>query len=204
MNPPGIAPLAVAEGVLFLACLEKGLTVKDLRTRCRKPELAFTRQAVMYAIRTRVGSDISYPQIAALVGISDHSTVKHGIRAAAERMEKDWAYKFFVNLLLEAEPMVPGEAAAEIIRLCQTRAELSAANLADARSKRAAAAAERLRMRRALKPRTSELEPCVDELGRVISLDKKGRCLPQIKDEFAIIAGSRGLALSILTARAQA
>lgn len=200
MNPPNTSPLAIAEGVIFCACATHGITVKDLRAKSRKHQLVLIRQAVAYAIRTRVGTGISYPKIGALLGLSDHTTIIHAMKVAAGRMDASEHYRAFVESLLAAPAMVPSEApvALEALRHKKTEKRDNAAGKALAQLSRS------MRRAKPLQPTIPAMTNHSDELGNAMLLTEDGRCKPQVLDDWNMIAGSRGLALSILTARAQA
>jgi len=58
----------------------------SLLTKTRKRHIAHPRQMVMYILRLTTNK--SFPQIARAVGVKDHATVIHGVRAFEERALK--------------------------------------------------------------------------------------------------------------------
>ncbi len=60
------------------------LTVDELKSTTRARRIAWPRQEAM--LRLRDETAMSLPQIAEKLGLKDHTTVLHGIRAASERV----------------------------------------------------------------------------------------------------------------------
>jgi len=60
-----------------------GLTVKEITSRNRTWRVSHPRQEAMYELYTR--TKLSLPQVARKLGLTDHSTVMHGIRAHEAR-----------------------------------------------------------------------------------------------------------------------
>jgi len=65
-----------------------GVSEEELLSRSRVRHVAQARQAVCYVVRA-VWPAVSYPCIARLVGLGDHSTVLHACRVVAERAQRD-------------------------------------------------------------------------------------------------------------------
>ena len=210
--------LAIAEGILFRACAITGIYPEDLRSRKRATMIARTRQAVMYAIRTRVGQDISLPIIAKLVGLNDHTTVVHAMKVMPGRMESDPVLKQFVEKLMAAEPIPPTTLKEALIKAGIARAKISDG---PARARQVwsgdakitwGTLVERPYVPKPAKvvaappppPKEPRFKPHDIAEGVRVFLDNDGREYAEVMGEFDMIAGSRGLALSILTARAAA
>lgn len=70
-----------------------GVTPNDITSRSVKRSIAWPRQEVMWRLRSLKGPDgrpkHSYPAIAKALGVADHTTVIHGVRAYAKRMAED-------------------------------------------------------------------------------------------------------------------
>lgn len=84
-EPPLVAPYRPQGHQILRQVAEKhGLSVSDLKGRSRYRAVVWPRQEAMYELHTR--TPLSLSQIARLVGVSDHTTVMHGIRRHAERV----------------------------------------------------------------------------------------------------------------------
>ncbi len=75
------------DAILHAAADYFGVAVADLIGRSRSAPIALQRQIVMYVIREE--TDASLPQIGALLGGRDHTTMMHGIQKVAEDLERD-------------------------------------------------------------------------------------------------------------------
>ncbi len=63
------------------------LTVQEMTSPARNKELVLPRQVAMYLLRQE--TDASLPEIGALLGGRDHTTVIHGVERIKERLETD-------------------------------------------------------------------------------------------------------------------
>jgi chromosomal replication initiator protein len=61
------------------------LTVEELKSTSRARRLAWPRQEAMYELRMR--TKLSYPQIARFLGLTDHTTALHGVKAHKRRQK---------------------------------------------------------------------------------------------------------------------
>ena len=75
-----------------------GVSISDLLGKRRTQNIAQTRQLAMYLCRRLTGC--SYPEIGALFGGRDHSTVIHAFRVMEERMQTDEAFQKEIDKLL--------------------------------------------------------------------------------------------------------
>jgi chromosomal replication initiator protein len=77
------------ETILDVAALHFGVSVEDLVGRGRSAKIAAQRQIVMYIMRTE--TDASLPQIGAVLGSRDHTTILHGCERISEEVERGGA-----------------------------------------------------------------------------------------------------------------
>ena len=75
------------EAILEVAAAYFGITIADLTGRSRSAKIALQRQMVMYVMREETGA--SLPQIGAVLGGRDHTTVIHGFERVATDLEAD-------------------------------------------------------------------------------------------------------------------
>ena len=87
-----------ARHIIRAAAVKLDLSVNDLTGRGRERHIAHPRQCVMTAIRRKTG--LSLPQIGALMGNRDHTTIIHGLSAVIER--NDSAEAAFIADLIAA------------------------------------------------------------------------------------------------------
>lgn len=209
--------LAIAEGILFRACAATGFYPEVLRSKSRITAVVQTRQAIMYVLRKR--TKFSFPQIAKFVGRTDHTTAIHAMESVVERAKRNPEYEAFVESLMTADPVKPFSAPAMLIEHKITPAipvassgrewtapeppvvTVEAHHRPEVVKRPPVPRSCRKRPRHAKKA-TYQLIDC--EVGPKFMVDEKGRDPFENRLEASIIAGSRGLALSILTARAQA
>lgn len=76
-----------AKLVLQQVADKHALTVEQLKVHTRIRRIAWPRQEYMY--RAHVEQNVSLKTIARLVGLSDHTTVKHGISRHEQRLMKE-------------------------------------------------------------------------------------------------------------------
>ena len=207
--------LPISEGILFRACATTGFYPKTLRSSTRITSVAQTRQAIMFALRTR--TKMSFPQIAKFVGRADHTTAIHAMTAVPERMATNPEYRAFVESLLITDPIKPFSAEAMLVehgispaipeRDCGKVWSIPAAPVViearhrpDVIRRPAPPITCRKRPRKGKRP-TYQLIDCAEHRFLV---DEYGRDPFENRATYDMIAGSRGLALSILTARAVA
>ena len=62
-------------------------SVEELRSKCRKREVAFPRQVAMYLLREE--SELSLPKIGELLGGRDHTTIMYGHDKITDLLERD-------------------------------------------------------------------------------------------------------------------
>jgi chromosomal replication initiator protein len=83
-----------SEKIIEAVAESEGIDVNDLLGQNRSAKIAVPRQLAMYLLRTY--NEISFPQIGALLGGRDHTTVMYGIRKVGEneklrkRAERIW------------------------------------------------------------------------------------------------------------------
>ncbi len=75
------------EAILEVAAAYFGISIADLTGRARSAKIALQRQMVMYVMREETGA--SLPQIGAVLGGRDHTTVIHGFDRVATDIEAD-------------------------------------------------------------------------------------------------------------------
>jgi chromosomal replication initiator protein len=85
------------EAILDIAASYFGVGVADLTGRSRTAKIALQRQVVMYVMREETGA--SLPQIAAVLGGRDHTTVLHGCDKVAGDLDGDPELSRTVNEL---------------------------------------------------------------------------------------------------------
>ena len=120
--------IAIADGILLRACHLTGFTPEEFRSKTRKRTLCQSRQAVIYAIRTRTMScsmPWSFPQIARYIGLRDHSTILHACRVIGERVERGDPIASFALDLLDAPEVAPGILALQLRRVREERAAVA-------------------------------------------------------------------------------
>ncbi len=84
ISPPrSVAPDEVVEAVANAY----GLSKAQLTGRCRTKNIALPRQIAMYLLREEI--NVSLPQIGAVLGGRDHSTVLYGCEKIAHMLERD-------------------------------------------------------------------------------------------------------------------
>ncbi len=95
------------EKVLEAVTQAYGITLQELRSKGRAKRIAVPRQVAMYLLRQEAG--ISLPRIGVLLGGRDHSTIMHGVRKVADRLERDQAFRRKVMNIREHlyNPQIP-------------------------------------------------------------------------------------------------
>ena len=73
--------------ILHVAAAYFGIGVSDLTGRARSAKIALQRQIVMYVMREETGS--SLPQIGAVLGGRDHTTIMHGCERISTEIDSD-------------------------------------------------------------------------------------------------------------------
>lgn len=81
LTAPGPEP---ADAIIARVAAKHKLTVREIRTKTRRVVVSHPRQEAMYELRTKLG--LSYLMIARLLGLKDHTTVIHGIKAHEARL----------------------------------------------------------------------------------------------------------------------
>lgn len=67
-------------------CAEVGFSFEDVTGPSRQRDLTHFRQMLMWELKTIVKPSISWPEMGRLFGGRDHTTVLHGVRAHAARI----------------------------------------------------------------------------------------------------------------------
>lgn len=82
------APLAIGRpqprDIIRRVALKHGLTVDQIRSRTNQRKIAWPRQEAMAMLRDQ--TTLSFPAIARMLGLTDHTTVIKGIRAFEKRL----------------------------------------------------------------------------------------------------------------------
>jgi chromosomal replication initiator protein len=81
LTAPGPEP---ADAIIARVAAKYKLTVREIRTKTRRAAISHPRQEAMFELRTKLG--LSYPMIARLIGLKDHTTVIYGIKKHEERL----------------------------------------------------------------------------------------------------------------------
>jgi chromosomal replication initiator protein len=87
------------EEILDIAAAYFGIRTDDLTGRNRSARIALQRQIVMYVMREETGA--SLPQIGAVLGDRDHTTVIHGVERVNGQIENDAGLRREVTELRE-------------------------------------------------------------------------------------------------------
>jgi chromosomal replication initiator protein len=95
---PRTKPDITTEYIQRFVSEKYGVSISDLLGKRRTQNIAQTRQLAMYLCRRLTGC--SYPEIGALFGGRDHSTVIHAFRVMEEKMQEDAAFKTDIDKLL--------------------------------------------------------------------------------------------------------
>lgn len=82
---PGRLPV---HKIIEAVCARHGLTRSQLTQRCRQRYIAHPRQQAMWLI-DRFRPEVSFNTIARVLGLTDHTTVIHGLDAVQDRIEVD-------------------------------------------------------------------------------------------------------------------
>jgi Bacterial dnaA protein helix-turn-helix len=98
-----IAPLAVAEGILFRAGKITRYYPDQIRKRTRVQEMVRIRQAIIYVVHKR--TNLSFPRIARFVGLTDHSTAIYAVGVVDNLKGRDEALAHFIDDLMTAPPV---------------------------------------------------------------------------------------------------
>ena len=88
-----------AQIILDAAARACGLSYDDVMRRCRKAELVEARHAAMLAMHRH---GFTYPQIADACHLTDHTTVVHGVRKAANLERDDPGFAVVVSIAVSA------------------------------------------------------------------------------------------------------
>jgi hypothetical protein len=100
-RPTGWEPSSELIQIRRVCADHLGISDEKLISRCRVRQIAHARQVAALVVRT-VRPNLSYPCIARLMGLEDHSTVIYGCRNAMDRIARDpdLAEKFAVLVAL--------------------------------------------------------------------------------------------------------
>lgn len=218
--------LSIADGVMLRACLISGFSPEALRARCRARKLVRVRQAMMLVLAER--TSWSYPHIGGYLCIADHTTVRHGRKTAQDRVAVDPEFATLVAALRAAEAIPPLTLAARLAEADVTLITAEELGLTPGRPRSGNfGTTTRPDSPKRAEPKTPKPKPrpskakaagkglrrdsstkfeahFIEAISRSIHLNQDGDTPDNVAARRAIIAGSRGLALSILTARAGA
>jgi Bacterial dnaA protein helix-turn-helix len=86
------------KSIVALCAQYYDVTISDIKSRRRQPDVAAARQLAHYLARHT--TLLSLPTIARHVGERDHTTVMHSLRAVAKRIARDPAFAADVERLL--------------------------------------------------------------------------------------------------------
>lgn len=177
---------AIAEGVFAEVERATGITADKIRERNRKRRVAMARQSIMYVLRKR--TKWSTPQIARFVGLTDHSTVIHGIARIERDQHTNPDIADLVKRLMEADPVAPfsiGRVSKPKPRPFKAKPPIIALVMVE-------------------KPPKPALERVAYESDRFMLLDERGECDVQRLARKNMIAGSQRLADAINKVRSAA
>lgn len=85
--------------ILKTVAEEYEVTVENIRSQRRTQNLAEARHIAMYLLRT--SRNLSFPNIGAILGARDHSTIIHGYRKIASNLNDNLDLKFRVDGIIE-------------------------------------------------------------------------------------------------------
>lgn len=74
--------------ILREVCKKHNLTLKELREKIRTHKVVYARHEAMYRLRRE--TTFSFPMITRVVGLTDHTSSIHGVRAHARRKLAAW------------------------------------------------------------------------------------------------------------------
>lgn len=77
-----------------------GMTLEQLKAKTRCWNVARPRQVAMWAMR-RLCPHLSYPAIASVLGLSDHTTILHGDRRIEALRKTDWDMQRAIDSTLQ-------------------------------------------------------------------------------------------------------
>lgn len=177
---------AIAEGIFAEVERATGITAEKIRERNRKRKVVMARQSIMYALRKR--TKWSTPQIARFVGLTDHSTVIHGIARIERDRHTNADIAALVMRLMESEPVAPFSIRRESRpkpKLFKPKSPIIALVMVE-------------------KPPKPVLERVAYESDRFMQLDERGECDVQRYARKNMLSGSQKLAAAIIAARATA
>lgn len=87
LETPSRRTLCTPEQVIEIVATHYGLTVADIKGRRRTADIAHARQVAMYLLREEHA--LTLPNIGALLGGRDHTTVRHGVGRVVELNDED-------------------------------------------------------------------------------------------------------------------
>jgi hypothetical protein len=76
---------------LAMRCAEEGVCFEVISGPSRKRSIVHFRQKLMWEIKTMVKPSMSWPEMGRLFGGRDHTTVLHGVKAHAARLNGEEA-----------------------------------------------------------------------------------------------------------------
>lgn len=86
------------DGIKQIVARQFNVSINDLSGKRRTQNIALARQVAMYLCRKHTAR--SFPEIGALFGGRDHSTVIHAIKAVSERMQSDLSLKTNIETIV--------------------------------------------------------------------------------------------------------
>lgn len=78
--------MLASERIMREVASQYGITLRDLRGDCRRKKYSWPRQ-VAY-IRLADETNLSYPQIARIMGKKDHTTIIYGIKVGRQKIKQ--------------------------------------------------------------------------------------------------------------------
>lgn len=105
---------SAAHGIIAIVANAFGLSIVDILRRTTRPAVSHPRQLAMFLIRERFPG-MSYPRIARLFRMNDHTTVVHGCQSVRRRIENSQELAERVRIIREeiAERLAKREEASE-------------------------------------------------------------------------------------------
>lgn len=92
--------LIVSKKLVMAASQITNIPVEELLSRDRRQELAWTRFAIIWALRELKPYVYTYPRLAQILGFKDHTSIIHGYRQACAARDEDGLFKYLSDKLL--------------------------------------------------------------------------------------------------------
>lgn len=81
--------------IIHITAREMGVKLRELKEENRKKNIALTRHIAMYLLKTL--TNLTYQDIAALMGKKDHTTVMHGVQKIIQQLSRDENLRACIN-----------------------------------------------------------------------------------------------------------